>query len=217
VSEQFLVKNHDEQTLCAEYVCTYKTVINCIPKINEQIKELNEIYRIMKKDDNEDNISDSGKDEAIEEMKIKIKHKIKERNMLYGSAEELLDIIMHLERYLPYEKRYYCRKQAEELSKQTFNKASNVGVVFQENISIQSVEELVHNKILQGELLYIFKSLLTKKQYTCMYMYYYEKYTQEQIADKLVMTRQNVSAHINNSIELIQRSEYLLSLLEYLA
>ena len=83
-------------------------------------------------------------------------------------------------------------------------------------MSIQSVEELVHNKILQDELLYMFKSLLTDKQYTCMYLYYYEKLTQEQIADKLIMSRQNVSAHINNSIELIQRSEYLLSLLEYL-
>lgn len=207
MSNQSIEKNKPEQRLCVEYICTYKIVLNAIPKISEKIKELHIIYKDMKKEDN---------DEELENIKLEIKHKIKEKNMLISASNELLDIIMHLERYLPYERRYYSRKQAEELSKQTFNKASNTGVMFKENISIQSVEELVHNKILQGELLYIFKSLLTEKQYVCMYLYYYEKFTQEQIADKLVMTRQNVSAHINNSVELIQRSEYLLSLLEYL-
>jgi RNA polymerase sigma factor (sigma-70 family) len=207
VSNQNLEKNKPEQILCAGYICTYKDVLNAIPKISEKIKELHMVYKDMNKEDNS---------EELENIKLEIKHKIKEKNMLISASNELLDIIMHLERYLPYERRFYSRKQAEELSRQTFNKASNVGVMFKENMSIQSVEELVHNKILQDELLYMFKSLLTDKQYTCMYLYYYEKLTQEQIADKLVMSRQNVSAHINNSIELIQRSEYLLSLLEYL-
>lgn len=225
MSNQSLEKNKDEQRLCGEYICTYKMVLNSIPKINEQIKELNEIYKNAKKEikDDEDDIkneeNNSEKNEnnlEIENIKIKIKQKVKEKNMLHSTLDNLLYIIMHLERYLPYEQRYYSRKQAEELSKQTFNKASNSGIMFKENMNIQSVEELVHNKILQDELLCMFKSLLTNKQYTCMYMYYYEKYTQEQIADKLGMDQSTVSEHINNSIVLIQRSEQLFNLLKYL-
>jgi predicted DNA-binding protein YlxM (UPF0122 family) len=210
VGEQNL-KNEPEQNLCAKYICTYRDVINCIPKINEQIKDLRETYKNIKKED-----SETITNEELENTVIKIKQKVKEKNMLQSATEELLDIIIHLERYLPYEKRFYSRKQAEEFSKQIFNKSSNTGTIFREKLNIQSVEELIHNKILQDELLFILKGLLSNKQYTCMYMYYYEKYTQEQIAEKLDMTHQNVSVHINNSIELIQRSEYLLSLLENL-
>ena len=135
---------------------------------------------------------------------------------MLGSESDLLYIIMWLERYLPYKDRYYSRKQTEEERKKTFNKASNAGVVLKENINKKDVEYLVHNKILQNEILVMLKELLTDKQYTCMYMYYYERFTQEQIADKLGMTHQNVSTHISNSVDIIRNSENLLNLLKYI-
>lgn len=123
---------------------------------------------------------------------------------------------MWLERYLPYEKRYYSRKNDEEQRKLTYDKKSDTGIVFEENINRKGIEDLIHNKILKNELLCMLKELLTDKQYTCVFMYYYEGYTQEQIADKLKMTQPNVLVHIKNSIKIIRESEYFLSLLKYI-
>ena len=57
------------------------------------------------------------------------------------------------------------------------------------------------------------KDLLTDKQYTCVFMYFFEGYTQEHIADKLKIERPTVTQYIQNSIEKIRMSEYFLNIL----
>lgn len=206
---QDLKKNSAEQKLYYEYVDTYKQILKYIKKVNKEIVDLKFYYKSLDKK-NKDNKPE------IENYKIKINNKTKERNILYSTESSLLDIVMYLERYLPYESRFYSRKYTDEQRKLTFNKASNVGFILKEKLNENDVESLVHNKLLQNEMLVILKELLTSRQYTCMYMYFYEGFTQEQIADKLGITHQNVSVHISNSIDIIRKSENLLNLIEYL-
>lgn len=206
--DQDIRKNKDEIRLYYEYVDTYKNVLECIKKVKNKLITLKEYCRDYKNDKEFENV--------IEDIKLHIKEKTNEKNYLLSSESDLLYIIMWLERYLPYKDRYYSRKQTEELRKQTFNKASDVGVVLKEKLNINDVESLVHNKLLQNEMLVMLKELLTDKQYTCMYMYYYERFTQEQIADKLKIGQPNVANYIDNSIDKIRNSEYFLEMLKYL-
>jgi predicted DNA-binding protein YlxM (UPF0122 family) len=198
-----LERNKAEKDLYYEYVESYKKVIEYIPKVKKQIKDLNIEYKNINQEDND----------RLENIKIKINQKVKERNVLYSAESDLMYVIIWLERYLPYEERYYSRKYNEEQRKLTYNKASNVGIIFKEKISVKEIEKIVHNKLLQKELLYMLKDLLTDKQYTCVFMYFFEGYTQEHIADKLKIERPTVTQYIQNSIEKIRMSEYFLNIL----
>jgi len=201
-------RNKAEKDLYYEYVESYKKVIKYRIEIINKINTLKSYCKDYK--------NDKEFEDLIENIKIHIKEKINEKNYLLGAEENLLYIMIWLERYLLYEKRYYSRKNDEEQKRLTYNKKSDTGIVFDENLNRKAIDVLVHNKILKKELLYILKELLTDKQYICVFMYYYEGYTQEQIADKLRMTHQNISVHINNSIDIIRKSEYFISLLKYL-
>jgi predicted DNA-binding protein YlxM (UPF0122 family) len=200
-------KNKTEKDLYYEYVESYKKVIEYIPKVKKQIKDLRIEYKNINQEDNN----------KLENTKIKINQKTNERNYLLSAEASLLYIMMWLERYLPYEKRYYSRKYDEEQRKLTYDKKSDTGIVFEENTNRKAIDELVHNKILKNELLCILKDLLTDKQYTCMFMYYYEGYTQEQIADKLRISQPEIVDKIKTSIDKIRNSEYFLNILENLS
>lgn len=212
---QNLERNKVEKDLYYEYVESYKKVIEYIIKYEKQIKDLN----IIKKNKNHENYDELVKTYfpngfTEEELKENITNKKNNKNYLSGAKENLLYIMMWLERYLPYEDRYYSRKHNEEQKNLTYNKKSDTGIIFEENINRKTIDSLVHNKILKNELLYILKNLLTGRQYDCTYMYFYEKYTQDQIADKLGIDFTTVSKYIQNSIDKIRKSEYFLSILK---
>lgn len=143
----------------------------------------------------------------------KDKEKIAHRKIVYDAEKEILETIIAIESYLPYEKRAFTHNQENEIRRLTFNKASNVGFVPCDN-EIENVEDIIGNKLVRNELLYMMKDLLTKKQYTCMYMYYWERVTQEEIAKRIGVEHNNVSAYIKNSIEKIRNSEYFISFLK---
>lgn len=208
-------KNKAEKDLYYEYVESYKKVIEYILKVKKQIKDLN-IIKNNKNNENYNNLIEKyfPNDFTEEDIKIKINQKVNERNYLLSAESNLLYIMMWLERYLPYEKRYYSRKNAEEERKLTYNKKSDTGIIFEENINRKAIDELVHNKILKNELLCILKELLTDRQYACVFMYYYEGYTQTQIADKLRIEQQTVNDYIKISIEKIRISEYFINILK---
>lgn len=143
------------------------------------------------------------------------KDKINERRTVYDVEKELLEVILWLEKYLPYEKREYTKKQAQETKRLTFDKKSNVGFTPLDNYT-DKIEKIVENKILKNELLYIIKTLLSDKQYSCVYLYFWEGMTQEEIAKKLGISKSEVNQKIQVSIDKIKNSEYFLSILENL-
>jgi len=149
----------------------------------------------------------------IELLNTKDKEKISYRRMVYDTQKELLENIIYLERYLPYSKRYYTKKQNKEIQRLTFDKKSNVGFIPLE-IYGDNVEEIVKNKILKDEMLTIMKTLLSNKQYSCTYMYFWGNMTQQEIAEKLGINQSNVARNIENAINKIRESEYFLSFLE---
>jgi len=208
-------KNKAEKDLYYEYVESYKKVIEYIPKVKKQIKDLN-IIKNNTNNENYDKLVEIYFPNGFVEEDIKEKKNIKtnKRNYLLSAESSLLYIMMWLERYLPYEQRYYSRKYDEEQRKLTYNKKSDTGIVFDENLNRKAIDELVHNKILKNELLCILKDLLTDKQYTCIFMYYYENYTQGQIADKLKIEQQTVNDYIKTSIEKIRISDNFVNILK---
>jgi RNA polymerase sigma factor (sigma-70 family) len=199
-------RNKAEKDLYYEYVESYKKVIKYRIEIINKINTLKSYCKDYK--------NDKEFEDLIENIKIHIKEKINEKNYLLGAEENLLYIMIWLERYLLYEKRYYSRKYDEEQKRLTYNKKSDIGIVFDENLNGKAIDELVHNKILKNELLCILKDLLTDKQYSCVFMYYYEGFTQEQIADKLKIDFTTVSKYIQNSIDKIRNSECFLNILK---
>ena len=143
------------------------------------------------------------------------KEKIKYRKIIYDIEKELLEILIKLESYLPYKERYYTHKELNKFLNLVYDKSSSVGFTPIE-FKINNNEELIQNKILQNELLRMMKELLTKKQYSCMYMYFYQGMTQEEIANIMKMTQANVNIHLKNSIKIISNSEYFNNVLYYL-
>jgi len=141
------------------------------------------------------------------------KDKQQHRRIVYDARDEMLETIILLERYLKPKKRYYTMLQELKLKRLTYNKKSDIGFT-PINQYIKDVDEIVENRVLAGEMLAMMKALLTNKQYTCTYMYFWGGMTQQEIADKLGINQQNVAKYIQNSINKFRTSEYFLSLLE---
>lgn len=141
------------------------------------------------------------------------KEKLKERKIVYDAEKEMLEILIKLESYLPYKERYYTIKELNKLLKLTYNKLSSVGFV-PIDYKLESIEEIIQNKILQNELLRMMKEILTKKQYSYMYMYFFNRMTQDEIAKKVNKTQQNIGEVLENAIVRIRNSEYLSSFLK---
>jgi DNA-directed RNA polymerase specialized sigma subunit len=143
------------------------------------------------------------------------KDKQQHRRIVYDARDEMLETIILLERYLKPKERYYTMLQELKLKRLTYDKKSDIGFT-PINQYIKEVDEIVENRILANEMLAMMKALLTDKQYACTYMYFWGGMTQQEIADKLGMTRQNVALHIDVSINKFRNSEYFSSLLENL-
>jgi DNA-directed RNA polymerase specialized sigma subunit len=58
------------------------------------------------------------------------------------------------------------------------------------------------------------KELLSKQQYSCTYMFFFNHLTQEEISKMLNLDYTTVSKYIFNSIDKIKKSEYFLKFLE---
>jgi RNA polymerase sigma factor (sigma-70 family) len=179
-------KNIDWENWYNEYLESYKKIHKLVNKIREEYKN------------------------------TKDKDKIKERKIVYDAEKEIIENIMMIEEYLPFEKRLFLHKKNNEITKLIFNKSANFGFVPVEKLKYKEIEGLVHNKVLQNELLNMLKELLTDKQYTCVYLHYFEKMTQQKIADKLYISKQTINEHIFDSIKKIRNDNYFSNLLKYL-
>lgn len=123
--------------------------------------------------------------------------KIKYRKMVYDAEREIIETIQMIEHYLPVNKRKFHLDIHNVLNKD---------VLYANNKTI-NIEEIVSNKIIQNEMLYLMVKLLTNRQYTCIYLYFWEGWTQEQIAKKFKITHQAVAIDIKWGLEKIARSE----------
>ncbi len=147
------------------------------------------------------------------------KDKIKERKIVYDMEKEMVEKLIYIEEYLPIKDRYYTNKKIQELANLTFNKSSNTGLVPIDNKNNENnynTEKLVHDKLFKKSLLKLLASILTQKQYRCLYMYYYRNMIQEEIASKLGIDRSTVAHYIQDALDKIRVSEEMIGLIEYL-
>ena len=144
--------------------------------------------------------------------KTKDPEKIKYRKMLYDTETEMIEKIIALEKYLPYNERKFTRKNENKLTLQKddfifFDKK------FIEN-NKYNPEMIVNNEFFTRELKHLISKILTERQYKCIILYFWYGLNQDAIAQKLKITQQQVSKFLIKGLKKIRESDIFRDVLE---
>lgn len=112
-----------------------------------------------------------------------------------------------MELYLDYEDRVLLNRDCENMRKMIYDPKSYEGLVPLESAygeTVRDTIDIVCDVELQEEIVELLDEALTERQKQVIYMYFWEGMTQEQIAMKLGIAQQNVSANLQNSLEILR-------------
>jgi len=144
--------------------------------------------------------------------KTKDPEKIKYRKMLYDTETEMIEKIIALEKYLPYNERKFTKKHEYKIGIQ-----KNDFILLDKEI-IESnkydPEKILNNEFLTRELKKLISKILTERQYKCIILYFWEGYNQDAIAQKLKISQQMVSDFLRKGLKKIRESEIFKEYLE---
>lgn len=145
---------------------------------------------------------------------IKGDERINQLIIISDAKRELLEVIYMLEKYLPYEERHYTQKDERKLRKLTFDLSSVEGIIFEDDIELETPEDFYLDKEVSCELDDLLQEILTEQQYRCIKLYYWGGYNQEEVAKTIGIERSVATKHIQNSITKIRNSNKFLKFIK---
>lgn len=178
----------------AEYYLALKKIRKYKRWMQEQIKEIQEK-------------GDNGRRVVLD------KEMMEYRTVVNDSEKEMIENIMNIEIYLPFEKRYFSNREYDRLYKLTMDKTSDYGYKPENKTKQEKEDDLFISNNMQIFFNNMLRNVLTDRQYQCIKMYYGENIQQDKIAEKLGIERSTVAVHIRDAIAKIKQSDVLVGLL----
>lgn len=126
------------------------------------------------------------------------------RKMILDSEKELIENIMSIERYLPYQYRKFQKQFNDRYVNRIQDNRVKKGYT-NEKLIKGNISEIIVDKYFQKQFKDLIHSELSEQEYKCIEMYFgKEKRTQQQIADELGITKQAVSKYIKKARQKIK-------------
>ena len=131
---------------------------------------------------------------------------------------ELEEDMKDIEMYLDFDDRVLLHRDYDNTKSLIYNQNSYEGIVPLEGLYEECVPDttnIVCDVELQEEIVGLLEDVLTERQRQVIHLYFWEKKTQEKIANELGIDKSNVNRTIQNSLEIIRNSiddDYLKSL-----
>lgn len=127
----------------------------------------------------------------------------KDITQLNSMCAELIECLKMIEMYLNFEDRYYLHKEYQDVKSMIYNQNSYEGEVPFENVFgewLPDTTEIICKVELQEEILELMNKVLTERQRQVVHFYFWEKKTQDEIANKLGIDRATVTHYIRISL-----------------
>ena len=122
--------------------------------------------------------------------------------------KEVSDILEMLEGYLDLSDREILQREIKKRNKEKIlNKRCIVGYVPEMDIVIEDPQDLISSYYLQDKVTGLVDLLLSEQNAIILKLYFFEFYNQEEISEKLGVSQQLVSKKLNESINILRKSE----------
>ena len=121
-----------------------------------------------------------------------------------GIIRELKEVMKKIEMYLEFEDRELLHKEYEKMKRLIKNPVSYEGLIPIDDLYgeiVQDSTNIVCDVEMQEEIVELLDRVLTERQREVVEMYFWMGMTQEQISEKLGLSRQTVTDYVQNSLE----------------
>jgi RNA polymerase sigma factor (sigma-70 family) len=126
---------------------------------------------------------------------------------LNSMARDMIFSVQMMEEYIDYDDRHRLHSVDEQYRKQIANNRCIVGYVPEGGMDVENPADLACNVALQDALQDVIQILLSDRQQQVVKLYYFDGYTQEEIAKQLNTSQQNVAARLKDAINVLRNSE----------